>query len=204
MGIEPECPHAQLAPVPTCTKHPFHAPSARWMQEWCTPFLYRSNNPPRPGLGLSCPGSWPGAPSTTKDRPVLEPSLCPPGLLSTLLSYPSSCFTDKEAQRGSLILPRSPSRSQLWLGARPGLETRSPDSPPGLSLSLQGDDRAHLPLGLGQSPPGRELAGRPLPVTLGLLDQQPGCCTGIQEHKRPHSRKGWGGSVGSPTPHSQR
>lgn len=93
------------------------------MQEWCTSFLYRSNNPSRPGLGLSCSGSWPGAPSTAKDRPVLEPSLCPPGLLSTLLSYPSPCSTDKEAQRGSLILPRSPSRSQLWLGAWPGLLT---------------------------------------------------------------------------------
>lgn len=54
-------------------------------------------------------------------------------------------------------------------------------------------------LGLGQRPPGRALACCPRPVTLGLLDQQPGCCAEIQEHKRLHSGKGWGRECGQPS-----
>lgn len=60
-------------------------------------------------------------------------------------------------------------------------------------------------LELGQAPPGRAraLARHPPPVTPGLLDQRPGCCAEIPEHKRPHSGRGGDGDVGSPAPCSQ-
>lgn len=75
------------------------------------------------------------------------------------------------------------------------LEPRPPDfSPPFISVVPTGWR------GQGQSSLGRVLAHHPLPVTLGFLDQQPGCCAGIRGHKRPHSRQGRGGSVGSPAP----
>lgn len=97
-----------------------------------------------PGLELSCAGSWPGTPSTAKDRPVLEASFCPPDLLS-IFSPIQAVVLQIEAQRGSLTLPGSLSRCQLWLGFQPELETRSLDFLLGLSPSLQcpcPDDRA--------------------------------------------------------------
>lgn len=50
-----------------------------------------------------------------------------------------------------------------------------------------------------EAPPESLQPPRPLPVMLGLLDQQPSCCAEIQEHKRPPSGKGWGWECGQPS-----
>lgn len=79
---------------------------------------------------------------------------------------------------------------------------RSPEFRMGPSPWLQGsgpEDRPTSWLELGQSPPGRGLARRPPPATLGLLDPQPGCCAEIPEHKRPRSGQGRGRGRGQPS-----
>jgi hypothetical protein len=61
------------------------------------------------------------------------------------------------------------------------------------------DQPVPLPGWARTNPQGRALACRPLPVTLGFLYQQPGCCAEIWEHKRPHSGKGWGQECRQPS-----
>lgn len=80
-----------------------------------------------------------------------------------------------------------------WLG----LAFESPDFLYGKSLHHYGAG-AHrpsspLPTGAGQSPWERALAHCPIPVTLGFLDQQSGCCAEIQGTKGPTASKGGGG-----------
>lgn len=90
-----------------------------------------------------------------------------------------------------------------WLGAWLGLEISSPDFPSGPLFMRQGsvlNDKTQLQPRARRLPTGRGAGTSPSPVTLGLLDQQPGCCAEIQEHKRPHSGKGWGWEGGQPSP----
>lgn len=111
-----------------------------------------------PGWDLAGPGPSLVPFPLPKDRP--EPSLCPPGLLSTLVCYPSSCVMDKEteAQTGGLALP---GHRAGWLGAWPGLEIRSPDFPSGPLFIAAGlwAERQGPPPGSGWSTPAGSSAG---------------------------------------------
>lgn len=149
----------------------------------------------RPELGRFRPGALSSA-----QRQAPAESLCSRPLCTFLC--PSSCAThkDTEAQRGRLTLlgPRAG-----WGGG--GVSGQDWESAllitPWATLHrCRALARPPSELGRGPAPWGAALAHRPLPVTLGLLDQQPGCCAEIQEHKRPHSGKGRGRECGRPNP----